>query len=143
MSKERDMRELGRLGGLRSGVVRRRNARLHSIVQKVFKSKFDPTGDFKDILEGMGIDSSEKTDVQTGIITIYAYKALNGDISAARFLIEIGGLGLDSEEKLARIDSLEMLNEQAKGGAVDESDKNVPNLDDIYREAKKLGIYGD
>lgn len=142
-TKDPKMVEYGRLGGKRSAEVRRRNAKIRNIVQKVMKSKFQPTDSFKAILEGMGIDTNEKTDVMTGIVAIFSHKAINGDLNAARFVIDIGGLNLESEERLARIEALDTMTDQNMEGMDGGDGKEPPNLEEIDKQARALGIYGD
>ena len=137
-TKDPKMVEYGRLGGKRSAEVRRRNAKIRNIVQKVMKSKFQPTDSFKAILEGMGIDTNEKTDVMTGIVAIFSHKAINGDLNAARFVFDVGGLNLESEERLARIEALDSMADQNSDKLA--NNKQL-NLEEITKQAKALGIY--
>lgn len=76
----------------------------------------------------------------SGIISVFAGKALSGDLKAAKFVLDLAGYSLNAKEQIARIKSLEkMINaEEINSQDIEEA----VSIEDIRAEANKLGIYG-
>lgn len=81
--------ELGRLGGIASGVARRKKRTMKEAAQQILSGSLvfgDDTT--KDILALLGIDVPTNAD---GIMLVATLKASRGDIEAARFVRDTGG----------------------------------------------------
>ena len=81
--------ELGRLGGIASGVARRKKRTMKEAAQQILSGSLvfgdDST---KEILALLGIDVPTNAD---GIMLVATLKASRGDIEAARFVRDTGG----------------------------------------------------
>lgn len=77
-----------------------------------------------------------------GIISVFASKALDGDIVAARFVFDVAGYTLYAKEKIAKIKLLERMANPEDGAELAKAKPPV-SLAEIDAEARKLGIYGD
>lgn len=132
------MSALGRLGARASNGGETR--RLQNLVKKGLKTAIPTSGNLADILYKVGVDATEKVDAARGIISVFIFKALSGDLSAARFVFEAGGLTLSAAEKRARIAALSKM-------AGNPQDVTLPGSsaesspEDMRREAARMGVY--
>lgn len=134
--------KIGRKGGKKSVIVRKEQRKIQSMAINVLDTMFKPNQNLKKALKGIGIDTSDKISLLNGILAVFSGKALSGDIVAAKFIFDIAGYTMYSQEKAAKIKLLEAM---AKPGNLDQkgSGKPLMRLEDIDAEARKLGIYGD
>lgn len=134
--------KIGRKGGKKSVIVRKEQRKIQSMAVDVLNTMFKPNQNLKKALKGIGIDTSNKISLLHGILAVFSGKALSGDIVAAKFIFDIAGYTMYSQEKAAKIKLLEAM---AKPGNLDQegSGKPLMRLEDIDAEARKLGIYGD
>lgn len=134
--------KIGRKGGKKSVIVRKEQRKIQSMAVNVLDTMFKPNQNLKKALKGIGIDTSDKISLLNGILAVFSGKALSGDIVAAKFIFDIAGYTMYSQEKAAKIKLLEAM---AKSGNLDQegSGKPLMRLEDIDAEARKLGIYGD
>ncbi len=136
----RKMSELGRLGGRRSGAVRRKRGELQAIARKILATKFAPPEDMRQALEQIGIVCGDRMTIASGIMSVVSGKALGGDLGAARFVMDIAGYSPESKERLAKIrvleKSVESFGEECRQLA-------APGIQEIETEAERLGVYDD
>lgn len=134
--------KIGRKGGKKSVIVRKEQRKIQSMAVNVLDTMFKPNQNLKKALKGIGIDTSDKISLLHGILAVFSGKALSGDIVAAKFIFDIAGYTMYSQEKAAKIKLLEAM---AKPGNLDQegSGKPLMRLEDIDAEARKLGIYGE
>lgn len=134
--------KIGRKGGKKSVIVRKEQRKIQSMAVNVLDTMFKPNQNLKKALKGIGIDTSDKISLLHGILAVFSGKALSGDIVAAKFIFDIAGYTMYSQEKAAKIKLLEAM---AKPGNLDQEGSGKPliRLEDIDAEARKLGIYGD
>lgn len=131
------MSALGRLGAKASNGGETR--RLQNLVKKGLKTNIPTSGNLADILLRVGVDASEKVDAARGIISVFIYKALEGDLSAARFVFEAGGLTLSAAEKRAKIAALSRMAETPQNYAVQQELFTV-SPEEMRREAEEMGV---
>lgn len=132
--------KIGKNGGRKSGIVRRERTGIQKLAKSVLDTKFKPNQNLKKALKGIGIDVSDKISLLNGILAVFSGKALSGDIVAAKFVFDIAGYTLNSQERVAKI---KLLQRMAESGD-DEGSVEKPAVDlvEINRQAKELGIYG-
>lgn len=132
--------KIGKNGGRKSGIVRRERTGIQKLAKSVLDTKFKPNQNLKKALKGIGIDVSDKISLLNGILAVFSGKALSGDIVAAKFVFDIAGYTLNSQERVAKIKLLQRMAESdACEGSVE---KPAMDLVEINRQAKELGIYG-
>lgn len=134
--------QLGRKGGKKSVIVRREQKKIQKLAVDVLDTMFKPNPNLKKALKGIGIDTNDRISLLNGIIAVFSGKALSGDIMAARFVFDIAGYSMYSQEKAAKIKLLEQMAEQSKMN-VNENRKPEIDIAEIDRQARSLGIYGD
>lgn len=134
--------KIGKNGGRKSGQVRRERGGIQRLAKSVLDTKFKPNQNLKKALKGIGIDVSDKISLLNGILAVFSGKALSGDIVAAKFVFDIAGYTLNSQERVAKIKLLQRMSEPAANDDVNDN-KPVANLAEMEAEARKLGIYGD
>ena len=134
--------KIGRKGGKKSVIVRKEQRKIQIMAVNVLDTMFKPNQNLKKALKGIGIDTSDKISLLNGILAVFSGKALSGDIVAAKFIFDIAGYTMYSQEKAAKIKLLEAM---AKPGNLDQGGSGKPliRLEDIDAEARKLGLYGD
>lgn len=132
--------KIGKNGGRKSGIVRRERNGIQKLAKSVLDTKFKPNQNLKKALKGIGFDVSDKITLLNGILAVFSGKALSGDIVAAKFVFDIAGYTLNSQERVAKI---KLLQRMAESGD-DEGNVEKPAMDlvEINRQAKELGIYG-
>lgn len=132
--------KIGKNGGRKSGIVRRERTGIQKLAKSVLDTKFKPNQNLKKALKGIGFDVSDKITLLNGILAVFSGKALSGDIVAAKFVFDIAGYTLNSQERVAKI---KLLQRMAESGD-DEGNVEKPAMDlvEINRQAKELGIYG-
>lgn len=137
-------RELGAKGLQASHAARKRNTKRRKeaceVSRAILSTKFTPVEGLKNALNSIGIDTTKELTIMSGIISVFAGKALSGDLKAARFILDLAGYSLNAKEQIARIKSLEkMVNAEIIDSQPTEESVSI---DDIRAEANKLGIYG-
>jgi hypothetical protein len=132
---------IGKKGGQRSGQVRRERYGIQKLAKSVLDTKFKPNQNLKKALKGIGIDVSDNISLLNGILAVFSGKALSGDIVAAKFVFDIAGYTLNSQERAAKIKLLQKMAEPERGDEIVEKPKM--DLVEIDRQARELGIYGD
>ena len=131
--------KIGKNGGRKSGIVRRERTGIQKLAKSVLDTKFKPNQNLKKELKGIGFDVSDKITLLNGILAVFSGKALSGDIVAAKFVFDIAGYTLNSQERVAKIKLLQRMAESDDEGSVE---KPAMDLVEINRQAKELGIYG-
>ena len=91
--------KIGKNGGRKSGIVRRERTGIQKLAKSVLDTKFKPNQNLKKALKGIGIDVSDKISLLNGILAVFSGKALSGDIVAAKFVFDIAGYTLNSQER--------------------------------------------
>lgn len=137
---------IGRKGGLRSVEVRKEN--LLAKRAAMLALKLCPNIDVKQksALKQMGVDTSKPLNVMTISMARVAYRAMNGDIKAFRFLLEMSHMtpqtiietakvqlakqGLDMKDPLQNVQEAEVV----------ETNQDTTEIED---EIRKMGIYGN
>ena len=134
--------KIGRKGGKKSVIVRSEQKKIQKLAVSVLNTKFRPNTNLKRALKGIGIDTKDKISLLNGILAVFSGKALTGDIVAARFVFDIAGYSMYSQEKAAKI---KLLSRMATPDGKEELENLKPkaDLDEINRQARELGIYGD
>lgn len=132
------MAALGRLGAKASNGGETR--RLQNLVKKGLKTGIPTSGNLADILFRVGVDASERVDAARGIISVFIYKALSGDLAAARFVFEAGGLTLSAAERRARIAALSKMADNPQGVTMARERTIAASPEEMRREARELGV---
>ena len=131
--------QLGRKGGKKSVIVRRERGGIQKMAKAVLDTQFKPNKNLKKALEGIGFDVKDRISLLKGILAVFSGKALSGDIVAAKFVFDIAGYTLNSQERVAKIKLLQRMTETGEGEETVE--KPALDLSEISRQAKELGIY--
>lgn len=132
--------KIGKKGGKKSVIVRREQRKIQKLAVDVLDTMFKPNPNLKKALKGIGIETNDRISLLNGILAVFSGKALSGDIMAARFVFDIAGYSMYSQEKAAKIKLLEQMAEQSKMN-VNENEKEVVDIAEIDRQARALGIY--
>ena len=103
--------KIGKNGGRKSGIVRRERNGIQKLAKSVLDTKFKPNQNLKKALKGIGFDVSDKITLLNGILAVFSGKALSGDIVAAKFVFDIAGYTLNSQERVAKIKLLQRMAE--------------------------------
>ncbi len=85
-----EARELGKMGGIKSGEVRRRKSAMKDIAQMVLGLKPNITQGAKLQLKQMGIDERDLTTQTVALVKILE-KAMKGDVQAMQFIRDTAG----------------------------------------------------
>lgn len=134
--------KIGRKGGKKSVIARREQRSIQKLAKSVLDTRFKPNQNLKKALKGIGIDVSDKISLMNGILAVFSGKALTGDIVAAKFVFDIAGYTMYSQEKAAKIKLLQRMAQQGVPGNL-AIEKPKANLEEIDRQARELGIYGE
>lgn len=133
------MAALGRLGAKASNGGETR--RLQNLVKKGLKTGIPTSGNLADILYRVGVNAEEKVDAARGIVSVFIYKALSGDLAAARFIFEAGGMTLSAAEKRARIVALSKMAENPQCVTVArERVLAAATPEEMRNEAREMGV---
>lgn len=132
------MSALGKLGtaAANGGDTRR----LQNIVKKGLKTKIPTSGNLADVLYKVGVDANEKVDAARGIVSVFIFKALAGDLAAARFVFEAGGLTLSAAEKRARIAAILKMAENPAAVNMAGGNFAAVSPEDMRRESIEMGV---
>ena len=130
------MSALGRLGARASNGGETR--RLQQLVRRGLKTGIPTSGNLADILLRVGVDASSKVDAAKGIISVFIFKALSGDLAAARFIFEAGGLTLSAAERKARIAAISRMAANPQAVSVE---RIGASPEEMRREAERMGVY--
>lgn len=130
-------KEMGRKGGLANG--KKKYAELDRIINRVLKTEITPGSKVAEILEEAGVPQGEKVQVYSGIITIIAMLALNGNLNAANMLFDLYGVTSNAREKLAKAAAVDKMAENPGATAVKDIAPVTP--EQMKAEALALGIY--
>lgn len=133
--------KIGRKGGKKSVIARREQRSIQKLAKSVLDTRFKPNQNLKKALKGIGIDVSDKISLMNGILAVFSGKALTGDIVAAKFVFDIAGYTMYSQEKAAKIKLLQRMAEPDRGEIAIEKPKM--DLVEINRQARELGIYDE
>lgn len=133
--------KIGRKGGKKSVIVRKEQRSIQKLAKSVLDTRFKPNQNLKKALKGIGIDVSDKISLMNGILAVFSGKALTGDIVAAKFVFDIAGYTMYSQEKAAKIKLLQRMAEPDRGEIAIEKPKM--DLVEINRQARELGIYDE
>lgn len=133
--------KIGKNGGKKSVQVRRERGGIQKLAKSVLDTKFKPNQNLRKALKGIGVDVSDKISLLNGILAVFSGKALSGDIVAAKFIFDVAGYTLNSQERIAKIKLIQRMAEPETGEVVVEKPKM--DLVEIDRQARELGIYGD
>ena len=133
--------KIGRKGGKKSVIARREQRSIQKLAKSVLDTRFKPNQNLKKALKGIGIDVSDKISLMNGILAVFSGKALTGDIVAAKFVFDIAGYTMYSQEKAAKIKLLQRMAEPERGEIAIEKPKM--DLVEINRQARELGIYDE
>lgn len=137
---------IGRKGGLRSVEVRKEN--LMAKRAATLALKLCPNIDVKQksALKQMGVDTSKPLNVMTISMARVAYRAMNGDIKAFRFLLDIAHMSPNAIFDIGKIQvmqqnlELKTPTDNVQDAEVVESNVDTKKIEEEYR---KMGIYGD
>ena len=133
--------KIGRKGGKKSVIARKEQRSIQKLAKSVLDTRFKPNQNLKKALKGIGIDVSDKISLMNGILAVFSGKALTGDIVAAKFVFDIAGYTMYSQEKAAKIKLLQRMAEPDRGEISIEKPKM--DLVEINRQARELGIYDE
>lgn len=133
--------KIGRKGGKKSVIARKEQRSIQKLAKSVLDTRFKPNQNLKKALKGIGIDVSDKISLMNGILAVFSGKALTGDIVAAKFVFDIAGYTMYSQEKAAKIKLLQRMAEPDRGEIAIEKPKM--DLVEINRQARELGIYDE
>lgn len=133
--------KIGRKGGKKSVIARKEQRSIQKLAKSVLDTRFKPNQNLKKALKGIGIDVSDKISLMNGILAVFSGKALTGDIVAAKFVFDIAGYTMYSQEKAAKIKLLQRMAEPERGEIAIEKPKM--DLVEINRQARELGIYDE
>jgi hypothetical protein len=137
---------IGRKGGLRSVEVRTENMLAKRAAMIALKLKPNIDVKQKAALRQMGVDTSKPLNIMTISMTRVAYRAMNGDLKAFRFLLEMAHMTPQSVVELAKVQlqrqALDMKDplQNVQEAEVVETDTDTT---EIENEVRKMGIYGD
>lgn len=130
----------GRMGGVRSGQVRRQRAEIRSVASLVLGSKLDMPKGLGAEIRRAGISVPERLTVAAGILAVISARALEGDLKAARFLFEMAGQTPDAMERIAKADAMESM--VRAGVAATPEGFALPSPEVLDAEAERMGVYG-
>lgn len=133
--------KIGRKGGKKSVIARKEQRSIQKLAKSVLDTRFKPNQNLKKALKGIGIDVSDKISLMNGILAVFSGKALTGDIVAAKFVFDIAGYTMYSQEKAAKIKLLQRMAEPDRGEISIEKPKM--DLVEINKQARELGIYDE
>lgn len=133
--------KIGRKGGKKSVIARKEQRSIQKLAKSVLDTRFKPNQNLKKALKGIGIDVSDKISLMNGILAVFSGKALTGDIVAAKFVFDIAGYTMYSQEKAAKIKLLQRMAEPERGEIAIEKPKM--DLVEINKQARELGIYDE
>lgn len=139
--KENYFAKIGRKGGKKSVIARKEQRSIQKLAKSVLDTRFKPNQNLKKALKGIGIDVSDKISLMNGILAVFSGKALTGDIVAAKFVFDIAGYTMYSQEKAAKIKLLQRMAEPDRGEISIEKPKM--DLVEINKQARELGIYDE
>lgn len=120
----KQLREMTRKGGLKSGEVRRRKANLKKAVKNIFEMDV-PDGEIKNLLENMGIDASIENAL---VITLVKKGLYDDDVRAISELFKIA----DSDKQDNDVIDYEADTKKLK-------ENIMSKLDDFEKRVKKYG----
>ncbi|SHK26931.1 hypothetical protein SAMN05720470_1013 [Fibrobacter sp. UWOV1] len=139
---------IGRKGGLRSVEVRKENMLAKRAA--TIALKLQPNIDVKQkaALKQMGVDISKPLNVMTISMVRIAYQAMNGNIKAFRFLLDMAHM---SPNAIFDIGKIQLMKQQLdlKDPTANVQDAEIVEQGDkqdtskIEAEIRKMGIYGD
>lgn len=132
-------KEAGRKGGLANG--RKKFLERDKIIEKILKTRFNPTGRLADVLYEAGVKATDKISIYYGIFAVQAVAALHGSLASANFILENYGLTPNARERLAKVAALEKMAEKPEAFTLQEMTEITPQQ--LRSEAEKMGVYED
>ena len=113
--------------------------KIRTISRKILSSKIPVVGTLADVLYHVGIPAEKPTDLCTGVISVIAYKALGGDLNAAKMLFSLADSTLGTTKMRAEINAL------IKASNNNAANIHIQNIEipteKIREEAMQLGIF--
>lgn len=128
-----EAREYGKMGGKKSGEVRRRNANFRKTLNMLLTAEID-SKEFGPVLEALGVDST----LESAMLMSMIKAALEGNVKAAFFIAQYAGQSDRPEEDIRNKDAdteLKQARKQAVTGE-NETDEALQRLDEILK-----GVY--
>jgi len=144
MAAERDMKALGKMGGLAASRSKQKAKEARDVARNVLGTKFQLSeGRLKDSLRAIGIAVDKPIQIRSAIISVMSGMALSGNIKAARFVFDIAEETEDTKLTRAKRQMMEKMVDHPDAINVDSAGE-IPTPDElreIKRQARELGIY--
>lgn len=137
---------IARKGGLRSVEIRKENLLAKRAAMIALKLKPNIDVKQKTALKLMGVDTSKPLNIMTIAMTRVAYQAMNGNLKAFRFLLDMAHM---SPNAIFDIGKIQLMKQQLdmKDPTNNVQDAEIVQTDEdtskIEEEIRKMGIYGD
>lgn len=128
-----EAREYGRMGGKKSGEVRRRKADFRKTLNMLLTAEID-SEEWKPVLESLGVECT----LESALLMAQIKEALSGNTKAAYFIAQYAGQSEKSEEDILNREAdteLKRARKQAVTGE-NETDEALKKLDGILK-----GVY--
>lgn len=132
-------KEAGRKGGLANG--RKKFVERDRILEKILKTRFNPTGRLADVLYEAGVKADDKISIYYGIFAVQAVAALHGSLSAANFILENYGLTPTARERLAKVAALEKMADKPEAFTLQQVTEVTPAM--LRAQAEQMGVFED
>lgn len=141
-----EAREYGKMGGKKSGEVRRRKANFRKTLNMLLTAEID-SDEYGPILEALGVDST----LESAMLMSMIKEALEGNVKAAYFVAQYAGQSgqteADEEEQRIRTDRAKKARDQELGD-VDSGNENIrsflkamnptqDDLDNLFADEKE------
>lgn len=118
-----EAREYGKMGGKKSGEIRRRNANFRKTLNLLLTAEID-SKEYGPVLEALGVEST----LESAMLMSMIKAALEGDVKAAYFVAQYAGQSgqteADEEEQRIRTDRAKIARDQEVGDT-DGVDENI------------------
>ncbi len=139
------MKALARKGGMVTSKERRERQKFGKLVNGLLSACVPMSGRTGELLRRAGLDTGNPVTAREAIVGVFVAKAIEGDLKAARFVLDLSGVTDAAAEKRARIAFMEASAEAqrpvAPPGQTDLFD--VPTPDAMRAESERMGIYED
>lgn len=121
-----EAREFGRMGGKKSGEVRRRKADFRKTLNMLLTAEIN-SEEYGPVLQALGVEST----LESAMLMSMIKAALEGDVKAAYFVAQYAGQSgqteADEEEQRIRTDRAKRARDQEVGDT-DSSEENIQNF---------------
>lgn len=131
-----EAREYGRMGGKKSGEVRRRRADFRKTLNTLLTTEID--NDMSSVLEALGVDST----LESAMLMSMIKAALEGDVKAAYFVAQYAGQSSEPDENRENREAdteLKRARKQAVTGE-NETEEALDKLDSILKEMRDNAV---